>query len=66
MSEWRPIETAPRDGTRVLGAWQFAWSGDWCLMVVKWHQGAWVVPWDFDEVEPTHWAPLPQLPECRQ
>ena len=66
MSEWRPIETAPRDGTRVLGAWQFALSADWCLGVVKWDEGAWLVTWNFDQVEPTYWAPLPQSPECRQ
>ena len=62
MSEWKTIDTAPRDGTEVLGAWRFM-LGDWCFQIVKWHQGAWVVTWDFDEVEPTHWMPLPKPPE---
>ena len=63
MSEWRPIETAPRDGTEVLGAWEFAWTGGWCLEPVIYREGAWIVSWDHDAAEPTHWMPLPKPPE---
>lgn len=33
MSEWRETETAPRDGTRILG-----WFGDRCI-VIFWRSG---------------------------
>jgi hypothetical protein len=48
---WRPIESAPKDGTRVL-----LWDGrrqhvDW------WNHGWW------NTSRPTHWQPLPPPPE---
>lgn len=75
MSEWQPIETAPKDGTMVVLHW------DWEPLTVVGYFGAstnqppgddperetWRVHWDeatldggFDE--PTHWMPLPSPP----
>jgi hypothetical protein len=61
-SPWRPIATAPKDGTAILG-W---WGGecmivDWCVVVERWgstHDGE-----DMFEPEPTHWMPLPDGPK---
>lgn len=58
---WRPIETAPKDGRRVL-LWHPSWEApsggqwygsDWRLF---YHGGAYAT-------QPTHWMPLPTPPE---
>ena len=62
--EWRPIETAPRDGTTVLG-----WNGRW-LEIIMWHRRNAIEPaaWfgahcDVNHIDqPTHWMPLPEPP----
>lgn len=70
---WQPIETAPKDGTRILayqplGMWHSArpWRGE-RIEVVYWHQpanpkaeGLWV-----PSHRPTHWMPLPDPPRGR-
>lgn len=71
MNEWQPIETAPKDGSRVLayqpdGRWQ---SKRTCrgetIELVYWHQpgnpdsaGFWM-----PSIRPTHWMPLPEPPK---
>lgn len=77
MSNWRPIETAPKDGTLILGAWferfHTTQAGDlapkWfmvCCRFVEWIPGSWLWEEDFSDglsVAPTHWQPLPNPPQ---
>ena len=73
MSAWRPIETAPRDGTRILGFWSYLYEGDddvTCDMAViawdeypdpigsGWNDGGGLAT----EGVYTHWHPLPEPP----
>lgn len=73
MSEWQPIETAPRDGTAVLLYEPDCWMHP--VWVAQWERGGtyyregWrcFVAADGEEVlhpeKPTHWMPLPEPPE---
>lgn len=74
MSEWQPIETAPKDGTKMIladlsdggpvpsnigvGAWEFVESNDWDEKPV-WDWAAYAGTTE----DPTHWMPLPDPPE---
>ena len=61
-SPWRPIATAPKDGTPILGWWfNECMIVDWCVVVERWgstHDGE-----DMFLPEPTHWMPLPEGPK---
>jgi hypothetical protein len=57
---WQPIETAPKDGTAVLG-----WDKDEGSDVMHFREGLWMQRVD-DACwvrTPTHWRPLPPPPE---
>lgn len=66
---WRPIETAPKDGTRILVGHSDAVFDAW------WEEGGgngdgWVDGCDdrYEDLivyEPTHWMPLPAAPALR-
>lgn len=66
MSAWQPIETAPKDGTRILG---YASSGHgWYYMVVVQYNAEEARPWleadgeGYHRYNVTHWMPLPEPP----
>lgn len=60
--KWRPIETAPKDGSEFLIAWvgEDAVVGWWerARGYFAWHEAA--RPRDH---QPTHWMPIPSPPE---
>ncbi len=79
LTEWRPIETAPKDGDPIIIC---GFSGDdWDFAVAFWHDdpntcitcgyNSNTPNWHlcltlgefFDDFEPTHWLPLPEPPE---
>jgi hypothetical protein len=56
MSDWKPIETAPKSGN-LLG-----WTPRWEYpRVVYWLENQWETM--LDHCEPTHWMPLPEPPK---
>ena len=71
-TNWQPIETAPKDGTYVLGATHYD-DGKFCgMFVMCFCDGRWQsdgIDWRFtvkddDKLsdKPTHWMPLPEKP----
>jgi hypothetical protein len=73
MSEWLPIETAPKDGTQFLvvndrGIFVVSWDKDGpdnCLDDF-WHVWSGKFWMDLRGMEPTHWMPLPDRPPLRR
>jgi hypothetical protein len=67
MSEmqWQSIETAPRDGTRIL---MFAGNGILGTSNLS-YTGEWSEKWQcfksdlMNDCHPTHWMPLPPAPK---
>jgi hypothetical protein len=64
--QWRPIETAPRDGTEVL---LYTAQGmiQGCFAYGDWEQSVCAASYDaataYIECVPTHWQPLPEPPK---
>ena len=74
MTEWQPIETAPKDGTPMLlfypilgvcfGCWDHIGTADWWIAdSVGEDPSGWRCPYQEDDMEPTHWMPLPAPPK---
>ena len=66
VMEWKPIETAPKDGTPILGYSDVHYE----MAVVHWRRDAWllIVTGGFaedDEWSPDQWAPI-SPPETRR
>lgn len=65
MTTWQPINTAPRDGTRILATWAHTWrTGPHIEVLETGEEGYWFYTFDGDAPveEPTHWMPLPPDP----
>jgi hypothetical protein len=78
MTDWQPIETAPKDGSFILSGYWIDVGLDDCRPVffndvVFFHKdnpsprakkGKWYTAATGDEAEtPTHWMPLPEPPK---
>jgi hypothetical protein len=61
-NDWRPIGTAPADGTNVLvGKWVICEGEPLFYQGVSWYSETW--KWGGNEPpNPTHWQPLPAPP----
>lgn len=66
MSEWQPIESAPKDGTKVLafGPHVNNREGSYIEVTPYWNglHPRWSVEWMDGFGKPTHWQPLPAPP----
>ncbi len=69
VSQWQPIETAPKDGTPVLVYAQLDPPEKWAaymrdlpplIAITSWHHDAGFCVCEVRE--PTHWMPLPDPP----
>jgi len=61
MSNWQPIESAPRDGTRFL-AW-CPYVGRVIMRINGVHRETWAIdPSGRLSCDPSHWMPLPPAP----
>ena len=56
-NQWRPIEEAPRDGTRYIGAYRY--KDVWFAEVIGDHA---VINSSVKLFPATHWQPLPEPP----
>jgi hypothetical protein len=68
MAAWRPIATAPRDGTVVLVYMPDALEPK--VALAQWVEDEWTDAWREDgcrpiDAEPTRWLPVPSLPRQR-
>ncbi len=69
--EWQPIETAPKDGTRLLLYFpELKKLGNEEVVIGFWHQpgnqehpGYWM-GWGSGRKTATHWMPLPKAPNA--
>ncbi len=66
MSDWYPIETAPKDGTEIIYSGKY--EGAAWVSVGRWTDQGWY-DINIDSSDhyghaeyPTHWMPLPQPP----
>ncbi|MCB9902368.1 MAG: DUF551 domain-containing protein [Planctomycetes bacterium] len=67
MTEWQPIETAPRDGTDVLVFRDYSSGARYAVASFDGEEWRDIgdIGWagmDGDDNQPTHWMPLPTGP----
>ncbi len=58
MSDWRPIETAPKEGQDVLAC--FKGQFEWVMFIAICGRFG---PKAHGYADPTHWMPLPDAPK---
>lgn len=72
VTQWQPIETAPRDGTEIVAVFrEYSFkkrNGEMlaipeCRTVVYYNGSDWVGDGVYYDTEPSHWMPLPKTPE---
>lgn len=76
MSEWRPIETAPKDGRRIIafitdnGPYDGRVIAYWAGEIPAGRDGRYHAWQSIDEqcggeapIDPSHWLPLPEAPQ---
>lgn len=61
MSKWKPIDTAPKDGTEVIG-WGPSWDKPSLMEWDTLRNRGWR-NLSNGEKNPTHWMPLPEPPK---
>jgi len=65
VNEWQPIETAPKDGTKILGYGKWCCadtrSADTIMFICDEWQGA--IDGNEHKFTPTHWMPYPEPPK---
>jgi hypothetical protein len=59
---WQPIETAPKDGTPILGFMPKYFRGKGGQSVILWLDMEWS-DMGAHGCDPSHWMPLPRPPE---
>ena len=58
LTEWQPIDTAPKDGTYIL-----CWELDWGTELMMWLPSGWDNGDTMSrQTWPTHWMPAPRPP----
>ena len=71
VHQWMPIETAPKDGTKILLFEPSETRNGECIFVglwderrnPEWYDSQWkCAEYDAFNHEPTHWMPLPEVP----
>jgi len=65
MSQWQPIETAPKDGTQILVTWADTWdTGGPHIELCEYGGERWMYTYDGDcpSEPPTHWMQRPNGP----
>jgi hypothetical protein len=61
--QWQPIETAPKDGTEILGFTRYGKRPDEFEIYVVWWDGGWEAHGCSTAfAAPSHWMPLPAPP----
>lgn len=61
---WKTIDSAPKDGTNILVyTYEIITCAFWCSDYKSWRLSIAGSYAEEDDVDPTHWIPLPKPPE---